>query len=68
VTQDLLDHCRPPVSERASLTDEGEVGGVGNAMCVDATVHLITVKVGKALNLVREFRVGGEGGYCGVEE
>jgi hypothetical protein len=68
VAQDLLDHGWPPVSKGAGLADEGEVGGVGNAVCVDSTVHFATVEVSEAFDLVGKFRVSGEGWDCRVEE
>jgi hypothetical protein len=68
VAQNLLDHGWPPVSEGTSLANEGEVGGVSNAVCVDSTVHLATVEVSEAFDLVGKFRVSGEGWYCRVEE
>ena len=51
VAQDLLDHGWPPVGEGTGLADEGEVGGVGNAVCVDSTVHLATVEVSESFDL-----------------
>ena len=68
VAQDLFDHGWPPVGECTSFTDEGEVGGVGDAVRVDATVHLTAVEVRKALNLVGKFCIGGEGWDCRVEK
>jgi hypothetical protein len=68
VAQYLLDHGWPPVGECTSLADEGEVGGVGNAVCVDSTVHLATVEVSESFDLVGKFRVSGEGWDCRVKE
>ena len=43
VPQNVTNHGRPPIGECPSLTNEGEVCRVGNAVGVYTTVHLIAV-------------------------
>ena len=45
VPQDMTNHGGPPIGEGTSLTNEGEVGRVGNAVGVYTTVHLIAVEI-----------------------
>ena len=58
----------PPVYECVAFPDEGEIGGVGEAVRLCASFHLCLVEGTQGFPLVGvEFRKGREGGDSGVE-